>query len=178
MIFIAFTAVGCVLLRVLLLQRDNVFPVGSNSVRESVDRGLYLVFKSSIPFAAAWSVASVVVRLRQPRPSRRQLMRQPGAVACVVAVAVLLFGSLCTGPFVTLSVTVGDLSTFSGLVLVWSVIAIHPIGIGVGAAWLTLSLSGRWRAEPTWVDRVGRLLGCYWLLEVPFCLYWTVSNWI
>lgn len=31
------------------------------------------------------------------------------------------------------------------------------------AAWCGLALSGRWRAEATWIDRMGRALGVFWL---------------
>jgi hypothetical protein len=32
-------------------------------------------------------------------------------------------------------------------------------GAAVFWCWLTMALSGRWRPEPTWVDRLCRLLG-------------------
>ena len=33
----------------------------------------------------------------------------------------------------------------------------------VAGAWLLLALTGRWRAEKTWVDRLGRALGAVWV---------------
>jgi hypothetical protein len=38
-----------------------------------------------------------------------------------------------------------------------------PCGYSVGAVWLLLVLSGRWRAERSWIDRLGRLLGVVWI---------------
>ena len=33
----------------------------------------------------------------------------------------------------------------------------------MAGSWLTLSLNRRWRPEPTWLDRLGRALGLYWI---------------
>jgi hypothetical protein len=33
----------------------------------------------------------------------------------------------------------------------------------IAAAWLILALSGRWRPERTWVDRLGCLIGLAWI---------------
>jgi hypothetical protein len=37
-------------------------------------------------------------------------------------------------------------------------------GFGVVVAWITLVLVGRWRPEPTWLDRLGRAVGIVWIL--------------
>ena len=38
-----------------------------------------------------------------------------------------------------------------------------PCGWTVAAIWLVLVLSGRWRTERSWIDRLGRLLGVVWI---------------
>jgi hypothetical protein len=38
-------------------------------------------------------------------------------------------------------------------------------GWAVGAAWTVLWLAGVWRAERSWIDRTGRVLGIYWILN-------------
>jgi len=40
----------------------------------------------------------------------------------------------------------------------------------VGSAWLILFVGGRWRAEPGWIDRFGRLLGAVWLVPIPLSI--------
>jgi hypothetical protein len=35
-------------------------------------------------------------------------------------------------------------------------------GISIAAVWLVLCLAGRWRAERSWIDRLGRILGMLW----------------
>ena len=42
------------------------------------------------------------------------------------------------------------------------------IGGGVAAAWTIQAIGGRWRPEPTWIDRAGRLLGAFWIVTTPF----------
>ena len=42
-----------------------------------------------------------------------------------------------------------------------------PCQLSVAAAWVSLALSGRWRSEPSWIDRTGRVLGVYFLASIP-----------
>jgi hypothetical protein len=37
------------------------------------------------------------------------------------------------------------------------------VGFAVGGAWLTQWALGRWHPERSWIDRLGRALGCAWL---------------
>jgi hypothetical protein len=37
------------------------------------------------------------------------------------------------------------------------------VGIAVIVAWSVLWANRRWRPEPSWIDRTGRLLGVYWV---------------
>jgi hypothetical protein len=39
-----------------------------------------------------------------------------------------------------------------------------PCGLAVAAVWLVLALSGRWRPERSWIDRLGRVLGATWIV--------------
>jgi hypothetical protein len=38
-----------------------------------------------------------------------------------------------------------------------------PCGPAVAAVWLVLAMSGRWRPEKSWIDRLARLLGATWI---------------
>ena len=44
--------------------------------------------------------------------------------------------------------------------------AVHYIPFIVAGAWLTLAASGHWRSERSWIDRLGRALGTYWLAYI------------
>ena len=45
--------------------------------------------------------------------------------------------------------------------------ATEMVPSAIGGAWLALALGGRWNPEPTWVDRMGRGLGVFWLASWP-----------
>jgi hypothetical protein len=47
------------------------------------------------------------------------------------------------------------------------VLLAHHAGWAVVVSWLTLALIGRWRPEPSWVDRWGRVLGFTWIVIGP-----------
>ena len=97
------------------------------------------------PSLVVWGIAILTLRLRAPRPPWREAAIQPGVWACVAPLVALL--SLpAMGRYFALE--------FSPLIL----------PTAVAAAWLTLALCGRWRPEPSWVDRAGRGLGLGWLV--------------
>ncbi len=41
------------------------------------------------------------------------------------------------------------------------------MSLGVAIAWITLAIVGRWRPDRGWDDRLGRLVGCFWLIYGP-----------
>lgn len=90
--------------------------------------------------------AFLLVRLRKPRPSLPALLRQPGSVA-------------------GLAVTIGYLWVFGWLdrlfpgTFHFRIGTAVAVGGTVAVAWALLALSRSWQAEPSWVDRMGRLIG-------------------
>lgn len=130
-----------------------------------LDALLELVVLVLTPMLMAWTPACLLMRLRSPRPSRRRLARQPGAMACLFAT------SVC-------AIEVGFLAAR----LAWDadsyqwprdyfkavLLGSFPLGAAVATCWATLILGGRWAPEPTWIDRLGRLLGATWLVVVAF----------
>jgi hypothetical protein len=36
-------------------------------------------------------------------------------------------------------------------------------GFVVAGAWIALALAGRWRPERSWIDRLGRAIGVFWI---------------
>jgi hypothetical protein len=122
-----------------------------------------------IPCLAAWTGAFLATRLRSPRPRRRRLVLQPGLVAAVAALSVLVIESALLigsakfdGRFGWATPTrVAEFAANSVVMLA------HHAGWAVAVAWLTLALTGRWRPEPSWVDRWGRVLGCTWIFIGP-----------
>ena len=47
-------------------------------------------------------------------------------------------------------------------------------GFAVASAWLVLWENGRWRPQPSWTDRLGRLLGLFWVLTISCA--WPVAR--
>jgi hypothetical protein len=141
-------------------------------------------------FLASWSVGLLLVRLRTPRPPMHRLMRQPGAVACLSATAatglVLAWsthrsfaelGWTLTGPRGEPGTGPGDwlLAAFAAYAHAVRDIAAPRLGATVPPAvvssWLVLWVGGRWKAEGTWIDRLGTAVGWLWIVEaacVPF----------
>ncbi|QDV33085.1 hypothetical protein [Tautonia plasticadhaerens] len=92
--------------------------------------------------------AMVLIRLRPPRPDRRELLCQPGFIATVAAgLGMLLIpaGWAYAGRFAP----------------AWVVPAM------VTLAWLALAIGRGWRPERSWVDRTGRAVGLAWLAMAP-----------
>lgn len=126
------------------------------------------------PMLAIWTVAILFLRLLKPRPRRLLLTRQPGLIACVAVVtAIALVVSLVVGIGLigwvlngTMQFVWSDFDSSTGVELFIFVMPII-IQIGVLGAWGTLALTGRWRSERSWIDRVGRLLGVVWVVILP-----------
>jgi hypothetical protein len=109
-------------------------------------------FTSLYCFLFAWTLAFLVMRLRKPRPSFNCLVKQPGMVACEV----LLLGMVLT-------ICLAQHEDYQLLASV----AVVSTAVAIPVAWAILALRGRWAAEPSWVDRLGRGLGVCWSVSIP-----------
>lgn len=108
--------------------------------------------------------AALFIRLRQPRPSLRRTLRQPGAIATTLSAlsaiylgAMILLRFAVVGPdaFSKAPCPNIDLDLLGGYFL--------RNGLLVGATWAALGLSGRFRPERGWIDGFGRLVGAAWV---------------
>jgi hypothetical protein len=122
------------------------------------------------PSAVSMTLALLVLRLRRPRPVWRRLARQPGLMACLALV--VAWG--CSVVFTVLHLIAVDgfsieaaggqfADTFSWLE-VFSKVGRMLGGFAVAICWSTLAVGGRWRAEPSWIDRLGRIVGVAWIV--------------
>jgi hypothetical protein len=147
-----------------------------------------------LPFPLAWSLAVFVLGLCHPRPSSRRLARRPGFVACgAVSVVIIirivgfltLLGRMVLKGSTTLGLEIWEALTvpFHVLAKGWITVLANYAGpyfsttaFGASAAtavaWLLLIASGRWRSEPHWLDRLGRVLGWFWIGIIPFSCWW------
>ena len=138
------------------------------------DRG-ELALVMTLPCLLFLTIAVAILRVRRPRPSWRRIARQPGMTALMAA---LLFLPVALPPIVLFadfsyqmrnpgkSFWVED-ETWADLpiaLFVFLMFAIPAPGIAVIVAWTMLAVQGRWRNEPSWIDRAGRVLGVTWIL--------------
>ena len=127
------------------------------------------LFGPLLPCGLVWTLAVLLLRLRHPRPARRRLARQPGTVACVAAASVAGAGGLAlllvlTAKFYTRAEPVALTDRFVARLLEGMA---PSMGLGVLVAWLMLVLNKTWRPEPSWVDRMGRVVGAFWVATIP-----------
>lgn len=165
MILTAATGVGFALMRLCWPRSGNMSP---HAVREwgNATLGVGLI---------AWTLAFLPIRLIRPRRRLDRLMCQPGLVACCAALFVIVAGvggRLLAEIGTQILGRHRSLSEF--LHSFWYVYDL-PVGPAVAAAWLALVLSGRWRPERGWIDRLGRGLGALWIAFI--FLQWEFGRW-
>jgi hypothetical protein len=100
--------------------------------------------------------AFLIVRLKRPRAALRSMICQPGFAACAAPVVIVL----ATMP----------LAVLPPLGLAGQMIEIVGQVLLVGAAplaWVFLIATRRWNPEPSWIDRLGRILGALWMVCIP-----------
>jgi hypothetical protein len=120
----------------------------------------------SLPFFTLWTLALLPIRLRAPRPRFRHLACQPGTVAAfavgvsLLLIALQLLTIYCPHVF-------GFDHRFDEDLLRVGVIygVLNYPGLSVLVSWLVLLIGRRWCSEPSWVDRVGRAMGVYWIAQ-------------
>jgi len=162
MILIAATAAGLACSRVLLL----TYGLGSSGTPGVLASYLKNLLHSIEPCLMFWGIGVLICRMRRPRPPLRRLASQPGAVACLAAVLFLaiklvrvllvpVFQPYLAGPVP--SPTQWDLVSYISVLS--SVDSIPAV------VWLLMVIFRRWRAEPSWIDRAGRVLGACWIAE-------------
>ena len=100
--------------------------------------------------------AFLIVRLRRPRPALRSLIFQPGFVACATPVIIVL----ATMPLVLLPLS-GLAEQAIGIVVQVLLVVAGPL------AWVFLVATRRWNPEPSWIDRLGRVLGVLGMICTP-----------
>jgi uncharacterized membrane protein len=100
--------------------------------------------------------AFLILRLKRPRAPLRSLILQPGFAACAAVLAVFI-ASL---PFVLLAPAglAGQVIEIGGQIL---------LVVAVPLVWVTLIVTHWWNPEPSWIDRLGRILGVLWMVCVP-----------
>jgi hypothetical protein len=120
---------------------------------------------SVVALPITWTL--VALRFIGPRPTRARWFDPPGLSACFAVSAASLLNSWCAWDVIFIRPSVPQ-DVFSLVAL--RVVEPLPLAAAVLGTWSLLLINRRWRPEPSWIDRVGRCLGIYWLgagLVVP-----------
>jgi hypothetical protein len=126
----------------MMAQEGSLTPIGPLGFA-------YVVWSFVQPSLLIWFLVFAAFRLRKPRPPLRVVALQPG----MVALWAVIFHVALHIVFLTASGGYGP-DLWPEMALGCSVLPI---------AWGVMKLTGRWRPEPTWIDRLGRVLGvCWW----------------
>jgi hypothetical protein len=167
MILVAATAAALALMELPLQPDDTAFeilhrfferPRGGWSFGAVVALIIGFTFWAIIPFVATWTVAAFTFQLRRPRPPRGRVGRQPGAMAALLGTIAVSF-STAWGVVMELAFS-SFIREFLFIAGFASILAAAMIAGG----WIAMAVGGRWRPEPTWLDRLGRLLGVSWIV--------------
>jgi hypothetical protein len=114
-----------------------------------------------IPTLAAWTLACLLLRFLGPRAPWRRCSRQTGGMACLVA-------SASIGLWASVSLR----TRLLGGELNYGIVLWGPLDLMIGPAqtgaavfwcWTTMALSGRWRSDSDWLERLGRIIGLLWI---------------
>jgi hypothetical protein len=191
MALIAATAIGFAIARAYALEVLNN-NLGPYPVLPRALLTIWAYILAALPIPVMWSIAVFLLHLRRPRPRLRLLADQPGFAACgavALVAAIRLIGFLMLlartignryytvslDVFDSFSVTVsypGPVNSATIQNSAYFAVSAFSISAAVAAAWLLLAVGGHWRSESHWLDRLGRVLGAYWIGIIPFSCWW------
>ncbi len=167
------------------------FPRAAASTARQVYQAVAVGGTWTIPFAMAFTPVILVARFRRPRPQFARITQEPGIIASAAAMVIMVIRPLQEVPAFLLqylTITSSPIQLPSPPFIRWNgppppslgqaiqnaVLEAFPfftaplVGIAVLVAWLVLLANGRFRPEPDWVDRSGRVLGIYWMALAVF----------
>lgn len=127
--------------------------------------GVFLLVFGSFPLPGMAAFFFPLIRLRKPRPGRQELLRQPGLMASIVA----SLGMAVSGLLALRLSFLNDFSIREGSVVEAIELMMCGVGCLVAGAWLAMVMTGCWRPERSWVDRLGRCIGLVWIALPILC---------
>jgi hypothetical protein len=131
-----------------------------------------------LPLVGPWTFLLILLRLRNPRPSRRRIFSQPGMAACIAA----LVGWLWSGLGLLLAVDLDRVARSRRVITLdeWvqkylSDEVFMYCGLAVASVWFIQYFGGRWRRSADWIDRMGRAIGVLWIV---IGIAWTLHEYL
>jgi hypothetical protein len=166
MVLVAATAVAFAIYRQGIPHSMQFSTFGGN-----LESRLFFWMHQLTPFVAMWSFAVFAIdrvdsRKRRPNP------RHAGLIGCYAATIGLATSALISSGFYMVHV-LEDVGVIHKVLSHQRQMHIPPpfgeapleeiIGGVVFGAWAALAASRRWRTEPSWIDRFGRVLAMIWI---------------
>jgi hypothetical protein len=111
----------------------------------------------------AWTLALVIARFRFPRPDFDHLGVQPGFVANCSVLLTVAIGIVWAALY-------GSTGSPLAMELV-PILNFYRMIFTLGGAWLAMILCRRWRPEPCWIDRCGRIVGICWFVMTAWAFW-------
>ena len=155
MALVAATAVGLALHRAFWSEEPPFILAGD--WRNRILAGMVL----TTPLAATWTVASLFVQLWPKQKRWRRRLARPGAAVCCAASSALGVGIA----LLACGMRGGDPYFLISSIMLYGLPAIA--GTAVASAWILVILIHGYRPATDWADRLGRVMGHYWMIWLP-----------
>jgi hypothetical protein len=155
-VLIAATAVGLTLLRPALNTPRARQPYGN---WQKIEYAIHHCQLYGTPILCAWSVATLALSFRQPRPTIRRLVRGPGFVVNSAAI----MGAFCVLVHYLCQIAIVPNHRAGTYMHIVSTALPSDVGYFVAGAFLALALFRRFLPGPIWTDRLGWCLGFVWI---------------
>lgn len=175
-IVIATTIAGLALIQATPPQYpDELIRLFQNQTTATIP-GYLLWIVGSLPCVVMWMLALLALRSRRPWPNLRRVAMEPGVAACGMAALGMTVAGFLT--FLVLTIP-GNWHGAPMLLLRLIPMTSYMSAVPVAATWGFLAATGRWRPQPTWIDKLGRSLG-FWLISVVLltsggALFWMTA---
>jgi hypothetical protein len=175
MISVAATAVAFGIFRYSLPSN-----IGLSTFGTALEQQLFYWMHRLTPFPALWSLAIVAITAWDRKKGDRREARLAGIAACcaatgAIAVATLIFSAFYTAHILEEQQVIRRIfnhSTQNHPLPPFGAITLEEIGgAAVLGAWSALAASRRWRTDRTWIDRLGRLIGMFWIALFATYIY-------
>ncbi len=167
MAFVAATAVAFAIFRKGLPPGLTFTTFGWNG-----EQFLFFWMRQVVPFLAMWSLALVAIAAFERGTPPRRRFRPAGIAGCFAAVAALMLTTLIASTFYSLHALeeLGKIpkifthnSNAHGMPPFANAPMEEIVGAAVVGAWSWMAAIGRWRSQPSWIDRAGRVLSAAWI---------------
>jgi hypothetical protein len=159
LVLVAASALGLFLAR----EFDLLRPQGVTIPHEMSSEAWARLVTLASSLAWALSLGVLALRIRPPRPGWRRVGRQPGFAACLAVAVTAVFQCFFGAPHLLATAGNSVRWELQAFLFLMRIVLPYDTTIAIVSVWLVLAVGGVWRAEPSWVDRAGRVLGGYFI---------------